>query len=61
MTKEKLEELGSNFDEWSEEYFEKRRAERNRKWAEECSRNEKARQLEEYKRRKSEDNFEIHL
>lgn len=48
-------------DIWSKEYFEQRRAERNRLWAEECSKNEKARRLEEYKRRKFEDNFEIHL
>ena len=48
-------------DIWSEEYFEQRRAERNREWAEECNRNKKARQLEEYKRRKDEENFEIHL
>lgn len=53
--------MDNSIDIWSEEYFENRRAEHNRLWAEECSRNEKARRLNEYKRRKAEENFEIHL
>jgi len=48
-------------DLWSEEYFEQRRAECNRLWAEEHNAYYKAQRLNEYKLRKAEENFEIHL